>query len=170
MPGRTRRDDAAPHPAHAGGREGATRGAARPTPGHRGSPDWHLRSGIETAQAHDTDVVGSRVRTLLSEHGGVDALAAQCETVSAWHRNNDLPLLWSIHARHRALLFRLIDLLDIRPATQDCRLLNAWTVVSTHRHARRSGIQGDIDLSFASQRWRSFMVRRGRRSPSTGVR
>jgi hypothetical protein len=87
----------------------------------------------------------------LSEHGGVDALAAQCETVSAWHRNNDLPLLWPIHARHRALLFRLIDLLDIRPATQDCSLLNAWTVVSTHRHARRSGIQGDIDLSFASQ-------------------
>ena len=87
----------------AGGREGATRGAARPTPGHRGSPDWHLRSGIETAQAHDTDVAfGSRVRTLLSEHGGVDALAAQCETVSAWHRNNDLPLLWPIHARHRA--------------------------------------------------------------------
>ena len=116
---------------------------------------------LETAQAHDTDVAfGSRVRTLLSEHGGVDALAAQCETVSAWHRNNDLPLLWPIHARHRALLFRLIDLLDIRPATQDCRLLNAWTVVSTHRHARRSDIQGDIDLSFASQRWRSFMVRR----------
>ena len=115
---------------------------------------------LETAQAHDTDVAfGSRVRTLLSEHGGVDALAAQCETVSAWHRNNDLPLLWPIHARHRALLFRLIDLLDIRPATQDCSLLDAWTVVSTHRHARRSGIQGDIDLSFASQRWRSFMVR-----------
>src|SRR5215211_5618726 len=45
VPGRTRRDDAAPHPAHAGGREGATRGAARPTPGHRGSPDWHLRPG-----------------------------------------------------------------------------------------------------------------------------
>src|SRR5215218_5170408 len=116
---------------------------------------------LETAQAHDTDVAfGSRVRTLLSEHGGVDALAAQCETVSAWHRNNDLPLLWPIHARHRALLFRLIDVLDIRPATQDCSLLDAWTVVSTYRHARRSGIQGDIDLGFASQRWRSFMVRR----------
>lgn len=57
---------------------------------------------LETAQVQDTDAAfGSRVRALLSEQGGVDALAAQCETVSAWHRNNDLPLLWPIHARHR---------------------------------------------------------------------
>jgi hypothetical protein len=116
---------------------------------------------LETAQEQETDAAfGSRVRTLLSEQGGVDALAAQCETVSAWHRDNDLPLLWPIHARHRALLFRLVDLLDIRAATQDRSLLDAWTVVSAHRHARRPDVQDDVDLGFASQRWRSFVVRR----------
>ena len=116
---------------------------------------------LETAQAQDTDAAfGSRVRAVLSEQGGVDALAAQCETVSAWHRGNDLPLLWPIHARHRAVLFRLVDLLDIRSATQDRSLLDAWTVVNTHRHARRPDVQADIDLGFASQRWRSFVVRR----------
>jgi TnpA family transposase len=116
---------------------------------------------LETAQTHDTDAAfGSRVRTLLSEQGGVDALAAQCESVSAWHRGNDLPLLWPIHARHRLLLFRLVDLLDIRSATQDHSLLDAWAVVSAHRHARRSDIRSTVDLGFAAQRWRNFVVRR----------
>lgn len=116
---------------------------------------------LETAQTQDIDAAfGSRVRVLLSEQGGVDALTAQCETVSAWHRGNDLPLLWPIHARHRTLLFRLVDLLDIRSATQDRSLLDAWTVVSAHRHARRPELQDDIDLGFTSQRWRGFVVRR----------
>lgn len=116
---------------------------------------------LETAQAQDADdAFGSRVRALLSEQGGVDALVAQCETVSAWHRDNDLSLLWPIHARHRALLFRLVDLLDIRSATQDRSLLDAWAVVSAHRHARRPDVQADIDLGFSSQRWRNFVVRR----------
>ena len=62
--------------------------------------------------------------------------SAQCEPVSAWHRDNDLPLLRPIHARHRALLFRLIDLLDIRWVTQDRSLLNVWTIVSAHTCTR----------------------------------
>ena len=56
---------------------------------------------LETAKAQETDAeFGRRVRKLLAEQGGVEALAEQCETVSAWHRDNDLPLLWPIHARH----------------------------------------------------------------------
>ena len=46
-------------------------------------------------------------------------LGRAVRTVSAWHRGNDLPLLWPIHAKHRVLLFRLLDLMDIRSATQD---------------------------------------------------
>ena len=68
---------------------------------------------LQTAQAQEADdAFGRPVRKLLAERGGVEALAEQCETVSAWHSGNDLPLLWPIHARHRSLLFRLIDLLD----------------------------------------------------------
>ena len=78
---------------------------------------------------------GREVRQLLAERGGVEALAGQCRAVSAWHRGNDLPLLWPIHARHRVLLFRLLDLLDLRSATQDRSLLGALAMVSQHRHA-----------------------------------
>ena len=87
-------------------------------------------------------------------------MAEQCETVSVWHRGNDLPLLWPIHARIRALLFRLLDLVDVRSATQDRSLLDALGVVSEHRHARRDELLEDVDLGFASQRWHNFVAKR----------
>jgi TnpA family transposase len=77
-----------------------------------------------------------------------------------WHSGNDLPLLWPIHARHRSLLFRLIDLLDIQPATQDRSLLDAMAVVSKHRHTRRDELPDSVDLGFASQRWQNFVIKR----------
>ena len=58
---------------------------------------------LETAQDQESDAAfGGQVRKLLAERGGVEALTEQCETVSACHRDNDLPLLWPIHARHRS--------------------------------------------------------------------
>jgi TnpA family transposase len=116
---------------------------------------------LQTERAQDTDdVFGRQVRKLLQEQGGVAALAEQCETVSAWHRGNDLPLLWPIHARHRLMLFSLLDLVDVRSATQDRSLLDALEVVSKHRHARRDDVLDDVDLGFASQRWQSFVAKR----------
>jgi TnpA family transposase len=116
---------------------------------------------LETARDQETDAaLGGQVRKLLAEQGGVEALAEQCETVSAWHRDNDLPLLWPIHARYRSLLFRLLDLLDIQSATQDHSLLDALAVVGRHRHARRDEVPDEVGLGFASQRWHSFVVKR----------
>ncbi|HKH65905.1 MAG TPA: Tn3 family transposase, partial [Reyranella sp.] len=119
---------------------------------------------LETARNQDAAdaTFGREVRQILAERGGADALADQCQAVSAWHRGNDLPLLWPIHAKHRALLFRLLDLLKIQSATQDRSLLNALALVSEHRHARRDALQLDgIDLGFASQRWQHFVAKRG---------
>jgi TnpA family transposase len=122
---------------------------------------------LETEPTQDTDAAfGCQVRKLLSEQGGVAALAQQCETVSAWHRGNDLPLLWPIHARHRLLLFRLLDLMVIQSATQDRSLLDALAIVNRHRHARRDDVLGDIDLAFASLRWQAFVTKR-RSGPGT---
>jgi TnpA family transposase len=116
---------------------------------------------LEAEQAQDTDAAfGRQVRKLLLKQGGVAALAEQCETVSAWHRGNDLPLLWPIHAKHRLMLFRLLDLMDVRSATQDRSLIDALGVVSKHRHARRDEVLVDVDLGFASQRWQSFVAKR----------
>jgi TnpA family transposase len=122
---------------------------------------------LTTAQTQETDdEFGRQVRRLLLDQGGVEALTEKCETVSAWHSDNDLPLLWPIHARHRGLLFQLIDLLDIRSATQDHDLLDAIAVVSKNRHVRRKDLQAKIDLSFASQRWQKFVIKR---QPDSGT-
>jgi hypothetical protein len=122
---------------------------------------------IENAQAGETDTAfGRQVRKIFSEQGGVEALAEQYQTVSAWHNKNDLPLLWPIHANHRSLLFRLLDLLDIRSATQDSSLLDALSLVRRLRHARRDVVLDEVDLSFAPERWRQFVAKR-RSEPAT---
>ena len=116
---------------------------------------------LETAKDAETDAqTGQQIRTLLAEQGGIDVLAERCQTVSAWHGNNELPLLWPIHANTRHLLFRLLELMDIRSATQDRSLLDALAVVARHRHARRDDLPGQLDLDFSSQRWQSFVVKR----------
>lgn len=106
---------------------------------------------LETAKNGETDAeTGHQIRALLAEQGGIDALAGRCQTVSAWHCNNDLPLLWPIHANTRSLLFRLIELMDIRSTTQDRSLLDALAVVIRHRHTRRDDLTEILDLGFAS--------------------
>ncbi len=116
---------------------------------------------LETEQTEGSDAAfGRNVRKLLYEKGGVVALAEQCEAVSAWHNDNDLPLLWPIHANHRSLLFQLLDLLDIRTSTQEDSLLNAMAVIRKHRHTRRADVLDKVDLGFASQRWQNFVIKR----------
>jgi len=56
---------------------------------------------------------GRDVRNLFQELGGVEHLKNQHEKVSVFHKNNYMPLMQDIHARHRSLLFRLFDLLKI---------------------------------------------------------
>ena len=83
-------------------------------------------------------------------------MAEQYKTVSAWHHGNELPLLWPIHARHRALLFRLLDLMNVQSATQDRSLLDALAIVSGHRHARRAKTKilcGYIHRGFNDLTW-----------------
>jgi len=116
---------------------------------------------LDSAKSVATDAeAGHQIRTLLTEQGGIDTLAERCETVSAWHRNNDLPLLWPIHAKTRGLLFRLLDLMEIRSATQDASLLDALAIVVAHRQARRDEVTGEINLGFTSARWSNFITKR----------
>lgn len=115
---------------------------------------------LETEQTEGSNAAfGRKVRKLLSEQGGVVALVEQCEAVSAWHNDNDLPLLWPIHANHRSLLLQLLDLLDIRSSTQEDSLLNAVAVIRKHRHTRRVDVPDKVDLGFASQRWQNFVIK-----------
>ena len=113
---------------------------------------------LVTAQETDADAaLGQSIKALFQKRGGVDHLSEQCATVSAWHGDNVLPLLWPIHAQTRSLLFEILDQLEIQSATQDQSLVLAMRRVVKLRRSRRPDIMDPPDLSFASQRWVTFM-------------
>nr|WP_245232316.1 Tn3 family transposase [Thiorhodococcus minor] len=101
--------------------------------------------------------LGRRVRQVLDAEGGVDLLGAQVESVSAYHHDNHLPLLWPFHADHRSALFRVLELIGLASATQDSALIEAWRYVLHHRRARQATLPRDIDLGFLSLRWSAFV-------------
>ena len=114
---------------------------------------------LRRAKDSESDAdLGVQVRAVLDEGGGVEALERECTAISAYHENNYLPLLWSVHSGGRAVLFRLLELLELRSASQDIHLLNALEVVVQHRHARRKQLTPVVDLGFASQRWQNFVL------------
>ena len=120
-----------------------------------------LLKALQTTGSEECDaVVGHQIRTVFAQLGGVETLVEQCETVSAAHHNNDLPLLWPIHARTRSLLFNVLEVMDIRSATQDVSLLDALGTVIAYRNARRAELKDEVSLEFASQRWQSFVIKR----------
>ncbi len=113
---------------------------------------------LHHAKEGDTDEgLGRQIRQMLAEQGGIEALDARYEVVTAYHQNNYRPLLWPAHTKNRAVLFRVLDLLQIKSATQDHCLLDALDFVRQHRNARKNHLPFEIDLSFASQRWQDFV-------------
>ena len=101
---------------------------------------------LRTDTAEQTDEnFGREVRRVFSEQGGSAELTARCDTVSAWHGGNDLPFLWPIHARHRGMLFGLLDLLNIQPSTRDHTLSRAIEVMRAHRHTHTNELARFIE-------------------------
>lgn len=113
---------------------------------------------LRQAKDSDTDAdLGQRVRAVLAKGGGVGTLEREYTAISAYHQNNYLPLLWPAQASSRSVLFRLLELLELRSATPDTGLLEALAVVVEHRHSRRDRLPPTVDLCFASQRWQHFV-------------
>ncbi|MCB0262303.1 MAG: Tn3 family transposase [Calditrichaeota bacterium] len=111
---------------------------------------------LATTETNDTEL-GTQLRTLLDNYGGVERLSDQYEQVSAYHNKNYLPLLWNVHRQHRRAIFHLLNLLDIQPATQDEELMRALWFLQEYQHARRDYVPNETGLQFASQRWRTFV-------------
>jgi len=104
--------------------------------------------------------LGTQVRTVLDNYGGVEELLEQYNQVSAYHNNNYLPLLWNIHRQHRPALFRLLKLLDIHSATQDTSILDAIHLVVEYQNSPQDFLPDEINLDFMSHRWRVFVQTR----------
>ena len=103
------------------------------------------------------EILGAYVRNIIATQGGSEEISTQVSLVSAYHHNNYLPFLWAAHVSNRAVIFRVIDLIQIKSASQDKRLLHALDFVCRHRKTRKDYLPPDIDIQFTSQRWQTFV-------------
>ncbi len=93
---------------------------------------------LQRADGDDAnDVLGKNVREILNDQGGIVALNDKFRLVIAYHHNNYLPLLWPAHATNRAVIFRVLDLIQIKSSTQDIKLLQAIEFVCQHRNTKK---------------------------------
>lgn len=111
-----------------------------------------------TSDKENDSELGRMVRQVFTDQGGIETLGAQFQAVTAYHNNNYFPLLWPIHSTSRAVLFRLLALLQVESSTQDRRLLEAFELICQHRNSRRYTLSTTVDLGFASQRWQAFVL------------
>ncbi len=110
-------------------------------------------------QEDDDSKTGVQIRECLAEAGDVAQLRLACARVQATSGNNYLPLVWRHFKSHRAVLFRLVDLLEIAPTSQEMALVDALDVIKTYQDKHRiEWITESVDLSFVSDRWRKLLL------------
>ncbi|WP_232282494.1 Tn3 family transposase [Photobacterium damselae] len=106
------------------------------------------------------EVLGEKVRELLEARGGVEAIDTRFNMVTAYHHNNYFPLLWPVHKSNRAVIFRVLDSIEICSSTQDVTLLRALDFIRKHRNTRKDLLPPEIGLQFTTQRWVSLIQKK----------
>lgn len=110
-------------------------------------------------QQLDDAETGRRVRELLAPYGSVEQLQADCEAIRAWGGDNYYQLIWDAFKSWRPALFRMARALRFSATTEDTHLIDALKVVLEHEHRKAEWINVNLELSFASERWRRLVVR-----------
>lgn len=117
------------------------------------------------AEGEDDAEIGRQVRCFLAPSGDLEPLRKSCAEVRAFSGNNYLPLLWRHFRAHRSVMLRLAEVLKWESTSQSCTLLAALAVVLENGALHREWIATEVDLSFASERWRKLV----RRSVNPGL-
>lgn len=121
-------------------------------------------------QEPDDTEAGHLIREYLAYYGSVDAIRQACAEVQAVSGDNYLPMLWRHFRSHRSLMFRLVELLQLKPTTQDRSLVKALEIVVEYGPYHREWIEEYVDLSFASDRWKKLVRRPAGEGPPTNRR
>jgi Tn3 transposase DDE domain len=133
-------------------------------------------TGVQSEEAV-AERAGQLVLKALDQAGGLEALAAAHEAVSAHHGNNYLPLLDQHYRSHRSALFTLVESIDLESTNADRSVLDAVEYLMAQRSARsafvldrvtveRPGPDGSavavtlsVDIeAFASTMWRKILT------------
>lgn len=130
-------------------------------------------AGTPTDERQAAEHAGRLVLKRLEQAGGVEALTASHEAVSAHHGNNYFPLLDQHYRSHRSALFTLVEAVELEATSADRSVLEAVEFLTALRGAKaalvperivveRPGAGGEpvpvtlsIDIdAFASLQWR----------------
>ncbi|MEQ0777845.1 Tn3 family transposase [Paraburkholderia tropica] len=118
----------------------------------------------------DDTELGARIRQYLAPSGDLEPLRESCAEVRAYSGRNYLPLLWRHFKAHRSVLLRLAHALAWSSTTQSGALLQAMEVVFRNESHHREWINVEVDLSFASERWRKLVFRPPEKGATTNRR
>ncbi|WP_431904500.1 hypothetical protein [Nonomuraea sp. bgisy101] len=89
---------------------------------------------------------GRLVLKALEQAGGLEALAAAHEAVSAHHGNNYLPLLDQHYRSHRSALSTLVESIDLESTNADRSVLDAVEYLQAQRGARTALVPEQITV------------------------
>lgn len=103
-------------------------------------------------------MLGKQIREIINENGGTEVLLTECDNVSSYNGNNYLPLLWKFYKSYRKALFRIIELLEIQPATQDQSLINALNFLITNKDKRIELLPFTLNLDFVNTQWQNTVT------------
>ena len=121
--------------------------------------------------------IGQAVLKALESGGGLEQLMAAHQAVAAFHGNNYLPLLEAFYRSHQAVLFTLVDAIELEATSAERGVLDALEFIRAVRHRRGEWIEEtcvvnrgneqvrvSIDINaFASEMWKRTL--RDKRRP-----
>jgi Domain of unknown function (DUF4158) len=114
-----------------------------------------LAEVVTTSESSPSDErAGQDIRRLLAQRGPAEQLLEECETVVAYSKDNYQPLLWRYYRSDRSSLFRLAQNLSFNSTSQDQSVMKAFNYLLENEHRRGDWLPDEVDLSFASERWR----------------
>jgi hypothetical protein len=97
--------------------------------------------GQDPAAGEDAgEAAGRLVLKTLERAGGVEALSAAHEAVSAHHGNNYLPLLDRHYRSHRSALFTLVDAVELESTSAERSVVDAVAYLRELRNAKASHV------------------------------
>ena len=84
-----------------------------------------MQMAHRATQETDDQQLGQDIREILQAHGGAEAILETCQSLTHYHDNNTLPLLWSKYGNHGKTVRNLLGSLDLQSTTPDDSLTEA---------------------------------------------
>ncbi|MEV0151445.1 MULTISPECIES: hypothetical protein [unclassified Nonomuraea] len=107
-------------------------------------------AGTDSGSGDLAERTGRLVLKALEQAGGLDALAAAHEAVSAYHGNNYLPLLDQHYRSHRSALFTLVESIDLESTNAERSVLDAVEYLQAQRNTRAAFVPDRITVERVS--------------------